>query len=148
MDFVEKYNSEGYYSPTEYEAIRRAMQSEEKASDFRNFSGFRPLVYIASPYAGDTKQNVKNARKYCRFALVQNAIPLAPHLLYPQFMKDDDPAERKLAQRKINYVLVGKCDELWVFGGVISSGMEYEISVAEKRKMKIRYFTEEMRERI
>lgn len=108
---------------------------------------YRPLVYICSPYAGDVRRNVENARKYSRFALEQNTIPLTPHLLYPQFMKINDPAEQKIVRYKINYVLIGKCDELWVFGGVLSSNMEYEISVAEKRRMKIRYFTEEMRER-
>lgn len=142
---MEKFNAKGYYSPTEYEALRKVRQSE-KASDFRVFSGYRPLVYICSPYAGNVHQNTENARKYSRFALEQNTIPLAPHLLYPQFMDDNDPAERRLAQHKINYVLVGKCDELWVFGGVLSSGMEHEIAIATKRKMKIRYFAAEMRE--
>lgn len=140
-----KFNAEGYYSPTEYEALRKVRQSE-KASDFRTFSGYRPLVYICSPYAGDVHQNVENAKKYSRFALEKNAIPLTPHLLYPQFMDDSDPAERRIALHKISYVLIGKCDELWVFGGVISSGMDYEISIAKKRKMKIRYFTAELRE--
>ncbi len=135
-----KYNSEGYY-----DSVTR-VAAEKKKRDFRTFDGFRPLVYICSPYAGDTVQNTKNARRYSRFALERNTIPLAPHLLYPQFMVGSDPAERRLAQHKINYVLVGKCDELWVFGGVISSGMEREISVAERRKMRIRYFTDELKE--
>lgn len=142
---MEKFNAEGYYSPTEYEALCRVRKSE-KESDFRVFSGYRPLVYICSPYEGYVFQNIMNAKDYSRFALEKNAIPLTPHLLYPQFMDDCDPAERRFVLRKIKYVLIGKCDELWVFGGVISSGMDYEISIAKKRKMKIRYFTAEMRE--
>lgn len=146
---MNKFNAEGYHDPTTYEALNRVAASKKKMPpNFLTFDGYRPLVYICSPYAGDVQQNVHNARKYSRFALKRNTIPLAPHLLYPQFMKDDDPAERRLALHKIGYVLMGKCDELWVFGGVISSGMEYEITVAEKRKMKIRYFTEDMRERV
>lgn len=144
---MEKRNAEGYYSPTEYEALRNVRKSE-RGSDFRFFSGYRPLVYICSPYAGDVHRNRANARKYSRFALEKNAIPLTPHLLYPQFMNDADPAERWLARHRINYVLIGKCDELWVFGGVISSGMEHEIEIATKRKMKIRYFTAEMEEQV
>lgn len=147
---MNRYNAEGYPDPTTYDALSRVVADYKKAHalpGFLAFEGYRPLVYICSPYAGDIRQNTHNARKYSRFALKRNAIPLTPHLLYPQFMKEDDPAERRLALRKINYVLIGKCDELWVFGGVLSSGMEYEISVAKKRKMRIRYFTEEMRER-
>lgn len=46
---------------------------------------------------------VKRARKFCRFALDIGAIPLAPHLLYPQFMDDENPEERYLATHTINY---------------------------------------------
>ena len=35
-----------------------------------------------------------------------------------------------------------KCEQLWVFGGAISTGMAAEIEKAEKRDMVIRYFTE------
>lgn len=146
---MNKYNSEGYYDPVTYEALRRVAAEEKRVKripDFRTFDGYRPLVYICSPYAGDVHQNTKNARRYSRFALLRNTIPFAPHLLYPQFMDDSDPAERRLAQHKINYVMIGKCDELWVFGSVLSNGMEYEISIAKKRRMKIRYFTDDLKE--
>lgn len=46
----------------------------------------------------------------------------------------------------MNMVLLSKCDELWVFGDVISKGMGQEIEKAEKRKMKIRYFQYELEE--
>ncbi len=100
---------------------------------------FRPLVYICSAYSGDVTANMEKARKYCRFALEQGQIPLAPHLLYPQFMKDDDLAERELAIF-MDLVLLGKCQELWVFGDRISKGMKTEIEVSKRRKQKIRYF--------
>jgi len=58
---------------------------------------YRPLVYVCSPLSGDVPGNTKMARKFCRFALEKGAIPLAPHLMFPQFMNDDDPAERELA---------------------------------------------------
>ena len=41
------------------------------------------LVYIASPYAGDIPNNVERAKEYCKQALEQGVIPVAPHLLYP-----------------------------------------------------------------
>ena len=43
-------------------------------------------------------------------------------------------------------VLLGKCEQLWVFGGTISTGMAAEIEKAEKRDMPIRYFTEQCEE--
>ena len=49
-----KYNSEGYYSPTEFEAFTR-IEKEEKAA--AKAAAFRPIVYICSPYSGDTEKN-------------------------------------------------------------------------------------------
>lgn len=134
----DKYNAEGYYDPTCYEALKRVSKEERE-------NLFRPLVYICSPYAGDTEGNAARARKYSRFAYEQKTIPIAPHLLYPQFMRDDEPDEREDAMF-FNYVLLGKCRELWVFGNVISEGMQREIDTAEKRKQKIRWFSEDCRE--
>ncbi|KOA21169.1 hypothetical protein CLHOM_02990 [Clostridium homopropionicum DSM 5847] len=138
---ISKFNSEGYYDPTPYAAITNVIK-EEKAE--RN-SAFKPLVYICSPYSGDIDINVKKARAFCRFALEKNCIPLAPHLLFPQFMDDDIPQERELAMF-MNMVLLGKCNELWVFGDIISKGMAEEIAKAKKRKQLIRYFNEKLQE--
>ena len=132
---INKYNSEGYYDPTTYEALTN-IEKEEKAEQK---SAYLPLVYVCSPFAGDVESNTKNARDFCRFALNKGNIPFAPHLLFPQFMNDNNPSEREQAMH-FNYVMLGKCDELWVLGDVISKGMSIEIAVAEKRKMSIKYW--------
>lgn len=143
---ISKYNSEGYYDPTTYEALKNIEKEELKMAGLYKPDEFRPLVYICSPYRGDTEKNTEKARKYSRFAVESKAIPMTPHLLYPQFMDDSNPEERYLATHVINYVLIGKCQEVWVFGEDISEGMGREIALAEKRRMKIRYFTETMQE--
>lgn len=143
---ISKYNSEGYYDPTTYEALKNIEKEERKMAGLYKPDEFRPLVYICSPYRGDPEKNTEKARKYSRFAVESKAIPMTPHLLYPQFMDDSNPEERYLATHIINYVLIGKCQEVWVFGEDISEGMGREIALAEKRRMKIRYFTETMEE--
>ena len=139
---INKFNAEGYYDPTTYEALTQ-VQKEEVAADKK--AAYLPLVYVCSPYAGDIENNVKNAKAYSRFAVDKNAIPITPHLLYPQFMNDCNETEREMAMH-FNYVLLGKCTELWVFGGVVSRGMNREIGVAKKRRMKIRWFDHAMKE--
>ena len=94
---------------------------------------YRPLVYICSPLSGDVPGNTEKARQFCRFALEQGQIPLAPHLLFPQFMDDTNPAERELAIF-MDVILLGKCSELWVFGDLITEGMNTEIEVAKRRR--------------
>ena len=129
---MDRYNAEGYPDPTAYSALL-AIQREEKAKPYL------PLVYIASPFAGETERNTERARGYCRLAVSKGCIPLAPHLFYPQFMDDDDRETRELAIF-FALVLLGKCDEIWVFGERMSEGMEREIAKARKRNMPIRYF--------
>ncbi|MGI6378226.1 MAG: DUF4406 domain-containing protein [Bacilli bacterium] len=137
--WIDKYNAEGYYDPTNYEAMRELIREELKR---RYGTEYRPLVFICSPFAGDMEGNAERTRKYCRFAVEQYAIPVAPHLLYPQFMDEHDPDSRKLGLF-FGRVLLGKCQELWVFGDTISDGMSYEIRKAQNHNMPIKYFTEE-----
>ena len=106
---------------------------------------YRPLVYICSPFAGDTKHNIIRVLGYCRFAVSKGYIPLAPHLHYPQFMDDSYQKERELGLY-FALVLLSKCDELWVFGHRVSDGMAREISKAKKQGIPIRHFTEKCEE--
>lgn len=133
-------NSEGYPDPTCYEALKD-IEAEER----RSLRAFRPIVYICSPYAGDVERNVEAARRYCRFATEQGYIPLAPHLLFPQFLDDEDETERSLGLFFGN-ALMSKCAEVWVFGDRISPGMETEIKRAGWKGYHLRHFTEDCQE--
>jgi len=133
-----EYNSEGYPNPTFAESMVN-IAKEEKASDFK------PCVFICSPFAGDTRRNLENARRYLKFAVDIGAIPFAPHLLYPQVLDDLDPRERELGLG-FGMVWLGKCDELWVFGRRVSGGMSAEIAGARKTNIPVRYFTESCEE--
>lgn len=129
---MDKYNSEVYPDPTAYEALTAVAKSEAPVKTYR------PLVYIASRFAGDTERNTERAQGYCRFAVSKGCIPLAPHLHYPQFMDDSDREQRELGLF-FALVLLGKCDELWVFDKP-SEGMAREIAKAKKRGMPIKYY--------
>ena len=136
---VNKFNAEGYFDPTAYEALTK-IEKEAKQS-----IAFRPVVYICSPLSGDISGNQEKARRYCRFAVDSGYIPLAPHLFFPQFMREDLQAERGLALF-MDIVLLSKCAELWVFGNTISKGMSIEIEKAKRKGQPIRYFTDDCKE--
>ena len=133
-----RYNSEGYYDPVVYEALTKIEREEREA---RRKAAYRPLVYICSPYAGDVEKNTFRARAFSRFAVEKKYIPIAPHLLCPQYL--DEETERWLGL-KMGIVFMGKCEEVWVFGNVISEGMEAESEKAKRMRKKIRYFTEDL----
>jgi len=130
--WVSWYNSEGYNSPTEHDGILNILKEEQAKR-------FRPLVYICSPYSGNVEKNTENARRYSRYAVDHHSIPVTPHLLYPQFM--DEGNERDLALF-FGIVLLGKCQEVWVFGPQ-SDGMKKEVFKAEKKGLVIRYFKDD-----
>jgi len=133
---VDGRNPEGYPDPTAETAISNICSGQDDSSAF----GFMPVVYICSPYRGDIEGNTKKAQRYSRYAVEQGYIPIAPHLLLPQFVSEE--TERDLALF-MGMVLLSKCKELWVCGNTISEGMAAEIEKAEKRSMKIRYFRED-----
>lgn len=136
-------NSEGYYDPTAGAAFAHITREEQKA---KRLLQYWPLVYICSRYAGDVEHNVLAAQSYCRYAVSRNYIPLAPHLLYPQFMDDADAEQRKLGMF-FGKILMDRCDEVWVFSdGTYSAGMKAEHDRAARKGRRIRYFTEDCRE--
>lgn len=137
------YNSEGYPDPTHY-AVEMKMAKEERERK-RALHQFRPIVYICSPFSGDVKENKKKARTYSRFAVKKGYLPITPHLLFPQFLDDENPDEREIGLH-MGLVLMTKCVEVWVFGEKRSEGMKREIKKAKWRGKTIRYFTSDLQE--
>lgn len=104
-----------------------------------------PLVYICSPYQGNVEQNTQAARRYSQFALAQMRLPIAPHLLFPQFMSEETDGTRELALH-MGIILLTKCHELWYFGDRISDGMKLELNRARLRGTPVRHFNENCEE--
>lgn len=135
---VSKFNHEGYFDPTAFEALSTIEAEERRAR-------FRPVVYVCSPFSGDPAGNVEKAQHYCRFAVDSGYASFAPHLFFPQFLDDGIPEERELGLF-MAIIMLTKCAELWVFGEQITRGMAQEIRKAESRGMIIRYFTTDCEE--
>jgi hypothetical protein len=127
-------NDKHYPDPTAALALANVARDEKK-----------PFVFICSPYAGDVELDAMRARRYVRSAIGEGAIPFAPHILYPEVLDDGDLYERKMGLA-LGLAWLDKCDELWVFGRSISSGMRREIIRAMKLEIRIRYFTEQCEE--
>lgn len=101
-------------------------------------------VFICSPFRGDTEGNAKRAAAYSRMACEKGYLPIAPHLLLPQFLQEGIEAERKLGI-KMGLELLLCCDEVWVFGEA-TEGMAAEIAFATKNGKEIRFMEMEVME--
>ena len=127
-------NHEGYPDPTAGTVMAKIEQEA-----YRERCPFMPLIYICSPFQGDIEDNVQAARQYSRFALSQKCLPIAPHLLFPQFMGEETEQTRELALH-MGMILLTKCHELWYFGDRISEGMKLELNKARLRGTPVRHF--------
>lgn len=113
-------------------------------------------VYICHPYASDPDGNVEsvleivkditscNEENYSKVLSKDNTVvdfdvelivPVAVHLLFPKFMSEDTFG-REIAMDFCLSVLEG-CDEIWVYGPTVSSGMRQEITFAGENEIKI-----------
>ena len=98
----------------------------------------KKLIYVASPYAGDTEKNTEYAKQACRTVMEQGHAFFAPHLLYTAVLDDSIPEERQVGL-EMGKAVLAKCDELWVFGSKISEGMAADISDAARLGRLIRH---------
>lgn len=97
-------------------------------------------VYICAPLSGNIRENLRNARKYAEYALRCGTAPVVPHF-YALCLNDNNPKERELGMRA-GQSLLWFCDELWVFGDVISKGMQSEIEFCKTMNIRIRYIND------
>lgn len=137
---IERTNIEGYEDPTAYAALQ-SIEREEGAWRPRP----RKLVFICSPLAGDIPRNMENARRYSLYAIERGVVPVAPHLLYTQFLDDENPAHRAIGI-SCGLTILRRCREIWVFGGHASEGMRKEIAFARKHLIELRFFDERCEE--
>ena len=125
------------------ESKLRCPEAKESESAYMEKKNIPKLVYICSRYSGDKEGNTANATRYSRYAVDEGVVPIAPHLLLPLYL--DEATERSKAM-EMDLVILGRCDELWVFGREWSEGMKAKIAEAGRRGMRIRHFSEECRE--
>lgn len=95
-------------------------------------------VFICSRYAGNIERNVSVAKAFCCMAVEAGIAPFAPHLLYPQFMDDNNPAQRELGI-SMGLQFMEACNEVWVYiGNGVSEGMRIEMEHAQRLSKQVR----------
>ncbi|HSK68254.1 MAG TPA: DUF4406 domain-containing protein [Candidatus Limnocylindria bacterium] len=108
--------------------------------------GNMPRVFISSPYSGDVGRNQELARRFLRLAIEQGFAPIAPHLLYPQVLDNDDPANYDLGMA-LGLRWLETCDEMWVCGDTVSKGMGMEMAYAQENGIRTRRFGSDFAEK-
>lgn len=94
------------------------------------------IIFVCSPFGGK-EENLVRARRYCRKVVALGHTPFAPHLLFPQFLNEEAPAERKIGI-DMGLDMLDVCHEMWVWG-TPTKGMRQEIAVAKAMGLPIKY---------
>lgn len=114
---------------------RRGCLGNEKSGKGNKDMVERKKVFICSPFRGDVEGNSVKVAGYCRMAYEGGHLPIAPHLLFPQFLNEDSLKERTDGISMGLELLLG-CDEMWVFEET-TEGMEQEIRFAVEHGIHI-----------
>lgn len=91
----------------------------------------RPIAYVCSPTNTKIIFNSKKACEYSRTIYDHGYTPIAPHLLFPQFM-DESIAEECNEMTMMNKVLIRKSRIMFVCGDAITSRMQQEMLYARQ----------------
>lgn len=94
-------------------------------------SPFRPTAVSEADREAEQRANIERALKACRILAMMGIQPLAPHLYFTRFLKDELAAERA-AGMQFGLSWLEQADELWVFGDTVSEGMAQEIARAKE----------------
>ena len=91
-------------------------------------SPYKPQGYTENERRRNLKQNIKLAKKACRYALKKGCLPYAPHLYFTRFLS----YEERETGVFLGTLWLAECDEIWVVGNRITEGMEREIDMAKE----------------
>ena len=88
------------------------------------------LTFIASPFRGERERNLAYARRALLASIRRGETPVVPHLLYPQVLDDDDPAQREQGIAIAN-TLLRQCSIFAAYYDYgVSPGMKAEYNLA------------------
>jgi len=83
-------------------------------------------ILVISPYSGDIEKNLKYLDCCMRYVIAKGHAPFAPHFIYPHFLDDSKPEERRRGL-EMGLVWGEKAEEIWIFvDHGHSEGMSYE----------------------
>lgn len=96
------------------------------------------LVYICAPLRGDVERNIEYARQHAREVFQVGEVPICPHLMFPPIADPGNPSEDQAA-RDMGLRLVALCQQVNVYGGECTAGMQEEISLARNLGIPVNF---------
>lgn len=98
----------------------------------------KKIIYIAHPIGGDVELNVAKVLAIVKDLNMSGLpiVPFAPYIVDVLALDDNDPDQRARGFEN-NRDLLNWVDEIWLYGGRISIGMQREIDWANELKIPV-----------
>jgi hypothetical protein len=96
-----------------------------------NVTGF---CFVVSPLKGNIKFNTEVARALCRYCLFELRLcPIASHLYFPSFLREDDPIERHIGIRLGQFLAksLPQVERVIYLSDKMSAGMTMDLKAME-----------------
>ena len=117
-------------TPSDYQQLRQAAGSYLDAFRSQNKEHSPKLIYICAPLRGEVEKNIEFARQKAQEVFLSGDVPVCPHLMFPPFADPGDPAQDQAA-RDMGLRLVELCQQVNVYGPVLTPGMQAETQRAQ-----------------
>lgn len=98
------------------------------------------IIYIAHPIGGDVTNNLERIKNIVRELNLTDCsiVPFAPYWVDCHALNDNNPDERARGiKNDIAFFEKGVIDEVWLYGGRISNGMQAEIELATRLNIPV-----------
>lgn len=99
-------------------------------------------IYMSHPVRGNVEENLRRARTWLKWIteIYPDIVVCANWILECELWDDSNPNHRAAGLAR-DIAMITRCDELWLVGPCVSSGMELERDHAMKMNKKIVDFT-------
>jgi DNA polymerase III subunit epsilon len=105
----------------------------------RQLRARRRRVYVCTPFVDDPERHAARLLGISRRLIARGLLPVAPPLYLPPLVEHlKDPEQAK----QLSLELVEACDELRVFGGLVTADMERELEHAQRRHIPVSFESE------
>jgi DNA polymerase-3 subunit epsilon len=99
----------------------------------------RRRVYVCHPFAGDPLRNIERVRAISQLLIEEGVLPIASHLYLPQLIEETTRREQALS---LCLELLSTCDEVRVFGDLVTEGMDRELREAKRLGIPVHFVRE------
>ena len=129
-------------TPADYETIRQAAEQyldvfRDRQQEQERIQDGPKLVYICAPLWGDVEKNIEFARQKAQEVFQTGDIPVCPHLMF-SLLADPEKPEQYQAVQEMGLRLVESCQQVNVYGTVLSERMWAEVNHAILRDIPVK----------